>query len=392
MNKSNIPIGGYAFTGNPIFLVDHDEVLGQNQSGRFIVKIGGTQVYEGKCTAPVRINIADIVDSYTERIHDIPANQTGPVYYMISFTDRNLVEGCVINSQDDISQDVKCHVIPGGISKQNFRRLHALGTDIFESRLLNRSCDFFLTTRTPGFCLYLKETELYPLYYIMEDDSLVLEVRDMMTGKIIDCSANQKGILALDLEWIRQKLFFESGVLSSAFEILDGTGKVSCKIFIERCDPAKERYRLKFRNSLGVFEILDLPGELIESRNFEDATESEYESFDPITDESIFLRDRQRVNRSFNIDIPVKRPTDVDFIFDMLASDEVYLLDLSPLPVRVIPSCEEIGLKHRLDAPESVTLLLTTSDKESLIMADITDGKEWTRRPIFTSHFDNKFN
>ena len=189
MNKPNIPIGGYAFTGNPIFLTDRDGVLGQNQSGHFIVKIGGTQIYEGKCTAPVRINIADIVDSYTDRLPDIPKNTNDDdnIHYLLNFTERNLVEGWVVNCEDDISDDVRCHVIPGGISRQNFRRLNELGTDIFEARFLNRRCNFFMTTRSAGFCLHIKETELYPLYFIIEDDSLAPNVRDMITGITFDC-------------------------------------------------------------------------------------------------------------------------------------------------------------------------------------------------------------
>ena len=77
---------------------------------------------------------------------------------------------------------------------------------------------------------------------------------------------------------------------------------------------------------------------------------------------------------------------------DMLGSDEVYLLDLTGLPVRVIPSAEEFVYKQRPEAPQSFTLTLELADSETNILQEIIDGSEARKPRVFSKQFSKQFN
>ena len=107
---------------------------------------------------------------------------------------------------------------------------------------------------------------------------------------------------ALDIDALRKQFFDEYGVLSNSFDIYKGDpSQYSCSIVIERSDPAQERYRLKFRNSLGVFEIIELAGELTITPDYAAADEARFSRYDAETDD--FTADRERITRPQSLTI-----------------------------------------------------------------------------------------
>lgn len=154
-----------------------------------------------------------------------------------------------------------------------------------------------MTTRTAGWRIVMKETELYPLYFISLERFLYMTVVERTTGKTLIQDGNfDNGIFALDIDALRKQFFDEYGVLSNSFDIYKGDpSQYSCSIVIERSDPARERYRLKFRNSLGVFEIIELAGELTITPDYAAADEARFSRYDAETDD--FTADRERITR-----------------------------------------------------------------------------------------------
>ncbi len=86
------------------------------------------------------------------------------------------------------------------------------------------------------------------------------------------------------------------------------------------------------------------------------------------------------------------RADTVRFLMDMIGSEEVYLLDLSELPVKVIPSIEELKYKPRPETPQKFTVKLQMAEDETNIMQDIIDGTESRKPRVFSKQFSKQFN
>ncbi len=388
---------GIAFSKNPILLRssltvdDYNPITGIPFT---VYASGMNQRYVGRYNQPFSVNISEIVDAYAytigEPIMSYHINGVREVEDPGTISERKIY----VDITEDNLDEWECLIIAGGVSRQNYRRYARMKTDAFEARFLNNANNFFMTTRTAGWRIVMKETELYPLYFISLERFLYMTVVERTTGKTLIQDGNfDNGIFALDIDALRKQFFDEYGVLSNSFDIYKGDpSQYSCSIVIERSDPARERYRLKFRNSLGVFEIIELAGELAITPDYAAADEARFSRYDAETDD--FTADRERITRpqSLTIETGVMRADTVRFLMDMIGSEEVYLLDLSELPVKVIPSIEELKYKPRPETPQKFTVKLQMAEDETNIMQDIIDGTEGRKPRVFSKQFSKQFN
>lgn len=388
---------GIAFSKNPILLRssltvdDYNPITGIPFT---VYASGMNQRYVGRYNQPFSVNISEIVDAYAytigEPIMTYHINGVREVEDNGTISERKIY----VDITEDNLDEWECLIIAGGVSRQNYRRYARMKTDAFEARFLNNANNFFMTTRTAGWRIVMKETELYPLYFISLERFLYMTVVERTTGKTLIQDGNfDNGIFALDIDALRKQFFDEYGVLSNSFDIYKGDpSQYSCSIVIERSDPARERYRLKFRNSLGVFEIIELAGELAITPDYAAADEARFSRYDAETDD--FTADRERITRpqSLTIETGVMRADTVRFLMDMIGSEEVYLLDLSELPVKVIPSIEELKYKPRPETPQKFTVKLQMAEDETNIMQDIIDGTEGRKPRVFSKQFSKQFN
>lgn len=383
---------GFAFTRNPIIL---RETFPGNaydrRGGKLTIMMSGTNIYEGRFFPPLNIDVSEIIDAYIWNFPEPPENNTDPIVEIYDWG--TLADSSIYALAEYDSCEGACEfmAIPGGISKQNFRRFVNMGTDVFDSRFLNPKGNFFLTTKTAGWRVIMKETELYPLYFIIKQQQEQIDVVETVTGKTLSFGRLGNGVSALDVDALRRRFMEEYKVIPNIFDVYMA-GVFSCRIVVERSDISKERYRLKFRNSLGVFEIIELTGELSISPEYEDAEETTFKRLDSVTGD--FYTERERVERrqSITVETGVKRPDEVRFLMDMIASEEVYLLDLTALPVKVIPSVEEFTYRPRPEAPEKFSIKLAIADTETNIMQDIIDGSEGRKPRVFSKQFSKQFN
>ena len=77
---------------------------------------------------------------------------------------------------------------------------------------------------------------------------------------------------------------------------------------------------------------------------------------------------------------------------DMLASEEVWILDIFPDPVRVIPSVEDMTYDFSVRRPQLFDLSLKTIECDSIFMPDIKAPDDCCRKHIFSKEFDSHFN
>lgn len=391
MNAQGIK-SGYAFSRNPIILRENfPSDAFDKKGGWFTVSMGGTDIYEGRFFPPLRIDLSEILDAYVSFFPEPPENNTYPIIEIEDAGELSDRDVYAYFEYDGYDSECEFTVIPGGISKQNYKRLCEIGKDIFNTRFFNFKNNFFLTTRTAGWRIVMKETELFPLYFFITQHLETVEVMETVTRSSLTFDRLERGVYALDIDALRRQFSTKNRVIPSVFDIYIA-GVYSCRIVVERSDISKERYRLKFRNSLGVFEIIELTGSLSINPDYSDSEEATFKRYDPIT--GSFYSDRERVERkqSITVETGVKRPDEVRFLMDMIGSEEVYLLDLTNFPLKVIPTVEDFSYKPRPDAPEKFTLKLDIADSEINIMQEIIDGTEGRKPRVFSKQFSNQFN
>lgn len=383
---------GFAFLRNPIVLrqefdgADVADVKG----GAFSLVLGDRKIYDGRFFPPLDMNIAEMVEAASSYfpeasgpealsvVEDAEAFERRRVYASFDFRDQ--------------TAEYECMAIPGGVSKQNLRTYHGAGTDAFEARFLNYSANFFLTTRTGGWLVDIRETELCPLYFICcPTGAQVLIVTERAGGHSLEFDLIERGVMALDPAALRRRFVLEHNVLPSVLDVAVA-GKFACRLAITQGDLSAERYRLKFRNSLGVYEILELCGEISLTPSAEAEDEGIYRRHEALTDDFSSGRDRVEQGLRLSMETLVPESRRVPFLLDMLASEEVWLLDGFSSPLRVIPSADNLEYDLRSRRPLKFNLRLDAVDADRCSLPEISDSDSASRQGIFTKEFDQFFN
>lgn len=395
--KAKYQTSPFVFTGNPIILESGDYSTDPVKGGKFTVILEGKLIYEGRFFAPLNIDISEIVDAASEFLPEptgksiIPWEHIEVVDPYAVGTKRKL--SVYVDYNGDDNETYEMLALPGGIPSQQYRTYATGGKDVFDSRLYGQDCNLFFTSRTNGWRIEIKETELYPLYFLTSTHSMRMKVRDSLSGHEVGYEV-PGGICTLDPAALRMEMLTRTRKLGSVFDIyLDhGEGAVfACQLVIKHCDPAKERYRLKFRNSFGVFEIMEITGQLIENREYSDSEESSYRKLDTVTRRFSNLRSRIEATRSFSITTPFEGGRE-EFVADLLGSEEIYLLDAFDVPARVNVTTEGFSRQKRQETPESISFKIELTDPDHYfgeIIAGIYDG----RKPrIHTRQYTKTFN
>lgn len=382
---TTIDTSAYRFARNPIVIQNDWDADGATYP--YTVYVDDAKIFEGRFSPPLRLNVSDIVSQEIGFFPEPVYEDDNPLGFVLASKDG--FKKITIDIADGIAE-TGFIVVPGGISKQNIRRMAELESDIFASRFFNPRANYFLTTRTNGWQIEIPETEITPLYFMLpENRGYELTVTDPINAK--GWSENPgNGVWALDPARLRRWFFVNHGVLPSVFDVRSD-GNFSARIVIVRSEPARDHCRIKFRNFLGVFEIIDLPGKLKLSPSQSDK-DTVYTVYDHRVADFVNRRERNAMDCPVAIDSFVTGSDRVGFMLDMVASDEVYLLDLSPLPIRVIPSLEEFSFDARPESPIATKLTFTISESDVMLSHQIVSGNESVRPRLFSDEFNDCFN
>lgn len=381
---------GHAFTRNPIML----NMVG---TGRRVISIYGqgytsvNPAYKGEVSAPASINLAEFIEAIIPTMED-PGESGDMISYGLHDGTVNIL---VTDGETTLSTlTIKAH--QGGVSKQNFRRLNQAETDIFEARFFNPACNFFMTTRTNDWRLSLKETELYPLVFFYPLQGTV-SVQDIVSENTVSLPAVSNEVdyhgklCALNLKAVRQYFLEEYDVIAGVFDVLvDGTP--GARIAIQEARPELERYRLKFRNSYGAFEIIEITGKAQWAPTVEgDEEEASYQRYMADIDDFATERQRMAMRQVLNISTGYKTNGELRFILDAIASDEIYLLDVGTDPVKVIATTEEMTFDHQPNGPQQFNLILKPADDDDCITPELDDDLAPVRGELFSQEFSEQF-
>lgn len=389
----------FAFSRNPMMLRDDMPALkGSEVDGSLVLSLGGRKIYEGRVSMPMYVDIAGIVDPclsfFTEprfRYEDGEGSYLKLVEDWQFIEDHRRIDAILSYGSGD-DYEAYCYALKGGISKQNFNRIISLGEDIFSTKLLNPACNFFMTTRTQTWCISIPETEMSPLYFMLgENESLLISG---LVGKEELMMDNPiPGIYALSVENLRKWYYDNFGQLVNAYDVykvVQGNRAFACRIVITQADAVKEHYGLKFRNSFGIMERIDISGSMVNEYSYPDKDDEMYVSCD-VDD---FKNMRRRMHRSHHMVISTEicGTERSAYFMDMVSSEEVYLERDNGLLIRVIPAVEDIKIAAHQETPIPVELGLDMVEMECMIMPEVENGEEFMRGRIHSKQFNNPFN
>lgn len=377
--KVNIYPTGNAFTRNPIFLS-----VSSSSMATYSIRMNNEEVFKGNGIGEFRVNIAEIVETGITGAR-ILSESSEPLLAVSGLSAEVTIH--VVNEGEE-EDNLSFTAWKGGISKNEFKRLRNMGTDIFSLKFLNESCNFFFTTRSNDWRIMMRETELYPLCFIYPGHEL--KIMELLTGQSFSIPGTVGNFYALNLEAVRLKFFTDYGVLANLFDVYSGD-TFALRIGIEQSPTVRERYRLRFLNSYGVYEVFSLEGEASVTPGMDEDEDAVFRRYDEITDDYYSDRIRTEIQEAVTIKTGFKRPQEIRFLLDLLSSDDVYLSGYGQEEIKVIPSAEEFSYRVRPDAPQNVTLKLTFAEKESNWTGEITESGY--RKPrVHSKEFSKQFN
>lgn len=377
--KVNIYPTGNAFTRNPIFLS-----VSSCSMATYSIRMNNEEIFKGNGIGEFRVNIAEIVETGITGARILPDNMD----HILAVSGLSAEVTIHVVNEGEEEDNLSFTAWKGGISKKEFKRLRNMGTDIFSLKFLNESCNFFFTTRSNDWRIMMRETELYPLCFIYPEHEL--KITELLTGQSLAIPGTAGNFYALNLEAVRLKFFTDYGVLANLFDVYSGD-TFALRIGIEQSPTVRERYRLRFLNSYGVYEVFSLEGEASVTPGMDEDEDAVFRRYDEITDDYYSDRIRTEIQEAVTIKTGFKRPQEIRFLLDLLSSDDVYLSGYGREEIKVIPSAEEFSYRVRPDAPQNVTLKLTFADKESNWTGEITESGY--RKPrVHSKEFSKQFN
>lgn len=377
--KVNIYPTGNAFTRNPIFLS-----VSSCSMATYSIRMNNEEVFKGNGIGEFRVNIAEIVETGISGTRILPEG-TNHIFAVSGLSAEVTIR--VVNEGEE-ECNLSFTAWKGGISKKEFKRLRNLGTDIFNLKFLNESCNFFFTTRSNDWRIIMRETELYPLCFIYPEHEL--KITELLTGRSIFLPGTAGNLHALNLEAVRLDFFTSYGVLANLFDVYSG-GTFACRIGIEQSPTVRERYQLRFLNSYGVYEVFSLEGDASVTPGMDKDDNAVFRRYDEITDDYYSDRIRTDIQTVVTIKTGFKRPQEIRFLLDLLSSDDVYLAGYGREEIKVIPSAEEFSYRVHPETPQNVTLKLTFADKESNWTGEIAESGY--RKPrVHSKEFSKQFN
>lgn len=377
--KVNIYPTGNAFTRNPIFLS-----VSSYSMATYSIRMNNEEIFKGNGIGEFRVNIAEIVETGITDARILSDNTE----HLLAVSGLSAEVTIHVVNEGEEEDNLSFTAWKGGISKKEFRRLRNMGTDIFSLKFLNESCNFFFTTRSNDWRITMRETELYPLCFIYPGHEL--KITELLTGQSLAVPGTTGSLYALNLEAVRLKFFTDYGVLANLFDVYSGD-TFALRIGIEQSPTVRERYRLRFLNSYGTYEVFSLEGEASVTPSMDEDEDAVFRRYDEITDDYYSDRIRTEIQEAVTIKTGFKRPQEIRFLLDLLSSDDVYLAGYGREEIKVIPSAEEFSYRVRPDAPQNVTLKLMFADKESNWTGEITESGY--RKPrVHSKEFSKQFN
>ena len=262
-------------------------------------------------------------------------------------------------------------VYGGGISKLMQRKLVAATSNIFSQKLKLDSNNFFLTSRTNNRIITIPENELMPFFYYAKDMNFeIYSGNDLILGT--EYSETYESLMSIDFAALRKYVFDNMDRLISVFDIYDTNNTFACRVVITH-DISPTIYALKFRNSLGVLEMIRLQGIMSYKPEFTEV--QVVESFDIDVNTFSAVQQRKLITNKFTAEVGYITSDERLFVIDAILSNECYLVvDIDEYAVNV--KTDISLLQDSTGEPISIQLQLEMKDKDTIFTSIISTQEE----------------
>lgn len=288
------------------------------------------------------LDVSGVLEPYFDRNSSINGDQ------IIISELTNFVLDCHIKI-DNIDYPLK--VIHGGTSHLLLNEFDEYNYDYFSYRLNNPERQILFTTRTNGPHISLRESEIFPFVFLHPGKPITFESEG---GHELTTQALSQGTACLmDINTLRKTFYelYEESPLH--ISVLIDTS-FSFDISITPSTPSENSHIIRFRNSLGGFEDIEMTGDLTFSPEFLD--ENLYLSKNKIARYEEY-RDRIGMKYIYGLNSGYKSVAESFHILDMLGSDLCFIIfpDKSIKRCTVTPS-DDIDINLPLITPSSIQM------------------------------------
>lgn len=346
----------FSFSGNPIrFDLQCDSlaeiIVALNVAGRVfnysVLPFGTTAPYSAS------VDVSTELKSYFSAF-SVPEDQ------LFAIIENFKLEYKVIFTQGSASiLTFTGYAINGGVNSIITEQLKDKSLDMFSYRLRNVSHNFLFTTRTNSRHIFIRETELYPFLFISSGDPIFLASPTMDILTIPPVPEGE--ICSINFDYIRQLFFDLFSELPSSLTVYPSRDYAFDMTFFPN-RISEDRYRIRFRNSFGAYEIIELTGVANKGIEFADAY-----GYNVLVDRSFYekRRDRLTAKESISEETGYKSQQELAFVQDMIMSDETYFIYPDGRTMKCNVTAEKYNLPLNQRVPTSIALKVefVTEDK-----------------------------
>lgn len=260
--------GEIAFVANPIAF----EVKTSGEAEIEIrLRVGAQEVFSASYVPfgdRIHFDIAEILQPF---VTSGPLEDSEDLILPVS----GFMAGYTLEVKGQETRTLTGKVICGGISKQAAREMAGRGMDFILNRLRDYSSQFLFTTRTRGKHIAIRETEVSPLIFIHPDKRIQVESEYGNRIKLPEGTAGE--IYALNIGRIRREFFHRYNQIVSFIRVLV-PAEEAFDISFTPGEVSENGLSFLFRNSLGCYEVIEMPGKMICSLDRGD--DENYRTFD----------------------------------------------------------------------------------------------------------------
>lgn len=249
-------------------------------------------------------------------------------------------------------------VIPGGISKETLRALTVENNNIFNFKLLNPSTNLFMTSRTNGQFIVMRETEIMPLFFLYPGGSMYIKIGGLTLAPV---GGTERRPHILNIPALRQQLFNDYNQLVNRFDVYFDQ-HYSASVILTPGTVTDARYILEFRNSYGVPERIEVTGTVTLAPEADE--EEKHSVYDPVVNDYVERRDRVASRNILSVETGFKTQEELVFLIDLLASEHTLLLGYGKQPIECTVSAEDLSIALTSREPASLHLTLRFADKD----------------------------
>jgi hypothetical protein len=367
----------YSFVGNPVLIelqTDSDAIIQMDI-------ITGDQTHQTSYY-PYRVSDdkyavkADISDYLKFQPTSFVPENTETVDSLPDFSRPYHVD--IRERESNETLQVEGHVFYGGINNGALRILAEKGYNMFSYRLSFYYGNFLFTTRTNSSEIKIRKTELFPFVFIHPGNPIVFRSG---TGESLETDAFPAGtVCTMDIQKVLER--FPPG--TNRVEVYY-QGEFAFCFAIRREVVSAEKYFIRFRNSLGAFEMLEVSGRAAHAPEF-----SEESLHETLTDFDFYEERRSRVEHRNIVKVETghKMRSDFPFITDMIKSDEIYFIYPDGYSFRCHVTAEGVEYRNLMTEPTSIKLQVREVTKEQYAIPPV----DFDFDRIFNETFDETFN